>query len=148
MIRARSDGPEWKSAPLKLPRTEADRRETVTKLGTKNYGGESGIRTHGRISPTHAFQACSLNRSDISPPCLGVSSVTNRRRGGKRTGVAQEFLVRAGGNKSATGLLHFCTLFRGSAIGSTPAFGAGYPGSSPGPGANLSFLFNHLKQAL
>src|ERR1700679_3659661 len=68
MIRARSDGPEWKSAPLKLPRTEADRRETVTKLGTKNYGGESGIRTHGRISPTHAFPACSLNRSDISPP--------------------------------------------------------------------------------
>src|SRR5277367_2970508 len=31
------------------------------------YGGESGIRTHGRISPTHAFRACSLNRSDISP---------------------------------------------------------------------------------
>jgi Zn-dependent protease len=28
-------------------------------------------------------------------------------------------------------------LLRGSAIGSTPAFGAGYPGSSPGPGANL-----------
>jgi hypothetical protein len=33
------------------------------------------------------------------------------------------------------GLLHFSSLFRGSAIGSTPAFGAGYPGSSPGPGA-------------
>src|SRR5262249_13045956 len=30
-------------------------------------GGESGIRTHGRVSPTHAFQACSLNHSDISP---------------------------------------------------------------------------------
>ena len=30
-------------------------------------GGESGIRTHGRVSPTHAFQACSFNRSDISP---------------------------------------------------------------------------------
>ena len=30
-------------------------------------GGEGGIRTHGRISPTHAFQACSLNRSDTSP---------------------------------------------------------------------------------
>ena len=29
--------------------------------------------------------------------------------------------------------------FRGSAIGSTPAFGAGYPGSSPGPGATFSF---------
>src|SRR6202035_1818734 len=32
-------------------------------------------------------------------------------------------------------LLHFLPLVRGSAIGSTPAFGAGYPGSSPGPGA-------------
>ena len=35
----------------------------------KEYGGEGGIRTHGRISPTHAFQACSLNRSDTSPRC-------------------------------------------------------------------------------
>ena len=33
-------------------------------------------------------------------------------------------------------LLHFSAPVRGSAIGSTPAFGAGYPGSSPGPGAN------------
>ncbi len=30
-------------------------------------GGESGIRTHGRVAPTHAFQACSFNHSDISP---------------------------------------------------------------------------------
>jgi hypothetical protein len=30
---------------------------------------------------------------------------------------------------------HLPLLLRGSAIGSTPAFGAGYPGSSPGPGA-------------
>ena len=40
-------------------------------------------------------------------------------------------------------LLHFLRLLRGSAIGSTPAFGAGYPGSSPGPGAN--FLIGGLK---
>jgi hypothetical protein len=33
----------------------------------ERYGGESGIRTHGRVSPTHAFQACSFNHSDISP---------------------------------------------------------------------------------
>src|SRR4051812_14789512 len=33
----------------------------------RSYGGESGIRTHGRVSPTHAFQACSFNHSDISP---------------------------------------------------------------------------------
>ena len=45
------------------------------------------------------------------------------------------FNACARSNKSVAGLLHFCTLFRGSAIGSTPAFGAGYPGSSPGPGA-------------
>jgi hypothetical protein len=30
-------------------------------------GGESGIRTHGTVSRTHAFQACSFNHSDISP---------------------------------------------------------------------------------
>ena len=43
-------------------------------------GGESGIRTHGRVSPTHAFQACSFNRSDISPERashgLGDQSIT------------------------------------------------------------------------
>ena len=35
-------------------------------------GGESGIRTHGRVTPTHAFQACSFNRSDISPVARGA----------------------------------------------------------------------------
>ena len=43
--------------------------------------------------------------------------------------------VVSGRNKSPKSLLHFLPLLRGSAIGSTPAFGAGYPGSSPGPGA-------------
>jgi hypothetical protein len=43
--------------------------------GTKN-GGESGIRTHGRVTPTHAFQACSFNRSDISPQgALGRANI-------------------------------------------------------------------------
>jgi hypothetical protein len=37
------------------------------RLVRVGYGGESGIRTHGRVSPTHAFQACSFNHSDISP---------------------------------------------------------------------------------
>src|SRR4029450_10595560 len=35
--------------------------------GASGIGGESGIRTHGRVSPTHAFPACSFNHSDISP---------------------------------------------------------------------------------
>jgi hypothetical protein len=30
-------------------------------------GGEGGIRTHGRVSPTLAFEASSFNRSDTSP---------------------------------------------------------------------------------
>ena len=43
-------------------------RNMVECAGLREWsGGESGIRTHGRVSPTHAFQACSFNRSDISP---------------------------------------------------------------------------------
>ena len=30
-------------------------------------GGEGGIRTRGKVTPTHAFQACSFNHSDTSP---------------------------------------------------------------------------------
>src|SRR6266852_3604041 len=44
-----------------------DRAEEHGVFGKRLCGGEGGIRTHGRISPTHAFQACSLNRSDTSP---------------------------------------------------------------------------------
>ena len=33
-------------------------------------GGESGIRTHGTVSRTHAFQACALSHSAISPDAL------------------------------------------------------------------------------
>jgi hypothetical protein len=45
------------------------------------------------------------------------------------------------------GLLHFSSPFRGSAIGSTPAFGAGYPGSSPGPGATFSIARKNFASA-
>ena len=31
------------------------------------FGGESGIRTHGTVARTHAFQACTFNHSVISP---------------------------------------------------------------------------------
>ena len=33
-------------------------------------GGESGIRTHVRVSPKHAFQACAFSHSAISPANL------------------------------------------------------------------------------
>ncbi len=49
------------------------------------------------------------------------------------------------GSKS---LLHFSGRLRGGAIGSTPDFGSGYPGSSPGPGANhLNGLFEAVQRA-
>ena len=49
--------------------TPYDEHKTlIIKALSKRNGGESGIRTHGRrITPTHAFQACSFNHSDISP---------------------------------------------------------------------------------
>jgi hypothetical protein len=40
-------------------------------------GGEGGIRTHGRVSPTLAFEASSFNRSDTSPPRCGSPSLAN-----------------------------------------------------------------------
>ena len=44
-------------------------------------GGESGIRTHGRrFTPTHAFQACSFNHSDISPVREAADSLAARAR--------------------------------------------------------------------
>jgi hypothetical protein len=39
-------------------------------------GGEGGIRTHGKVTPTHAFQACSFNRSDTSPLQKPVDCMT------------------------------------------------------------------------
>ena len=60
------------------------RREFVRFSGEaqRMIGGESGIRTHGRVSPTHAFQACAFNHSAISPSlesytCRGPSSGRN-----------------------------------------------------------------------
>ena len=69
------------SDPSRRPVRSKDRlvrHEVVTLvLGTTCYpclraghclnGGESGIRTHGTVSRTHAFQACALSHSAISP---------------------------------------------------------------------------------
>ncbi len=43
-------------------------------------GGESGIRTHGTLSRTHAFQACALNRSAISPAGRKIGKVGAARK--------------------------------------------------------------------
>ena len=45
---------------------------TCNKLFIDNRnGGEGGIRTLGKVTPTHAFQACSFNHSDTSPYTAG-----------------------------------------------------------------------------
>src|SRR5271169_5242120 len=51
---------------------------------------------------------------------------------------------RIGRNPPVTLICRGPKLFRGSAIGSTPAFGAGYPGSSPGPGAKPFAISNAM----
>jgi hypothetical protein len=50
----------------------------------RQSGGESGIRTHGTVSRTHAFQACALSHSAISPgaPSLeGMGRILQGREG-------------------------------------------------------------------
>jgi hypothetical protein len=39
----------------------------ISRKKEKYSGGESGIRTHVRVSPKHAFQACAFSHSAISP---------------------------------------------------------------------------------
>jgi hypothetical protein len=49
------------------------------EISTQRYGGEGGIRTRGKVTPTHAFQACSFNHSDTSPvdkrhDCMSIAA--------------------------------------------------------------------------
>ena len=58
------------TVPLRAQRfSRPSRSATLAPLRWSYWliGGEGGIRTHGRVSPTHAFQACSLSHSDTSP---------------------------------------------------------------------------------
>ncbi len=55
-----------------LPGLAGFTRSQCTGLGPRKMrsvrrGGESGIRTHGTVSRTHAFQACTFSHSVISP---------------------------------------------------------------------------------
>src|SRR5581483_7982330 len=53
-------------------------------------GGESGIRTHVRVSPKHAFQACAFSHSAISPaPCTcGADTLVRAQRYAREAGQA------------------------------------------------------------
>jgi hypothetical protein len=69
--RAPGDGwrREWDSSPRRrAKRVGSCLKPAQLRLTSRSeVGGESGIRTHGRVSPTHAFQACLIDRSSISP---------------------------------------------------------------------------------
>ena len=98
--------------------------DSLRAFRLRRNGGEGGIRTHGRVSPTHAFQACSLNRSDTSP--RRVQPIKNNRCAhGEQTA----------GRQRSMRLIDLIDRLRGGAIGSTSDFGSENPGSSPGPGA-------------
>src|SRR3954454_23626726 len=57
-------------------------------------GGESGIRTHGTVSRTHAFQACALSHSAISPDALSWSvQAIFASRSGLNNGESSKLLV-------------------------------------------------------
>jgi hypothetical protein len=53
----------------------------VEKRVFDHCGGESGIRTHGTVSRTHAFQACALSHSAISPDGLSLQGRGNFCKG-------------------------------------------------------------------
>jgi hypothetical protein len=50
--------------------------KTPASAGAFISGGETGIRTPVSFNPEHAFQACDLNHSSISPNLLGFSAST------------------------------------------------------------------------
>ncbi len=54
--------------PLRHTRFRGERLQPLAHLSfIIIYCGEGGIRTHGTVSRTHAFQACTFNHSVTSP---------------------------------------------------------------------------------
>jgi hypothetical protein len=51
------------------------------------FGGESGIRTHGRLTPTAVFKTAALNHSAISPNCRREQASRGRRYGSLTPGI-------------------------------------------------------------
>src|SRR5579863_5194332 len=70
----RSRGWLWADRPL----TDCGNHFSARKL--LNTGGESGIRTHVRVSPKHAFQACAFSHSAISPTSQQVTKQAFEKR--------------------------------------------------------------------
>ncbi len=55
----------WRGPP---PEPHSDHQcEEPGQARALRIGGGGGIRTHGGVAPTHAFEACSFGRSDTPP---------------------------------------------------------------------------------
>ena len=53
-------------------------RTDNSELSTSLSGGEGGIRTHGPIAGTHAFQACRFDHSRTSPHRFSRGGILTR----------------------------------------------------------------------
>ncbi len=65
----RGSVPRRHSISLSLPHIAPSFQNLRISLLESN-GGEGGIRTHVRVSPKHAFQACAFSHSATSPDAL------------------------------------------------------------------------------
>ena len=57
----------------------------ITTFKLEFFGGESGIRTHDRVAPIHAFQACAFSHSATSPKENDLSDRSPEKRTAKIT---------------------------------------------------------------
>ena len=69
----------------------------VASLKEAKNGGQGGIRTHGDIAATHAFQACSFDHSDTCPLAHGGGRRELAMRGWMCNTFFSGFRVAAGG---------------------------------------------------
>ena len=67
------------------------RTEISPPFAAVNGGGEGGIRTHGRVAPTHAFQACRFVHSRTSPRSAALKRRHLNMRPGDRQGEQGSF---------------------------------------------------------
>src|SRR5215471_7519823 len=77
----------------------SDCRLIAAAVSPLESGGESGIRTHVRVSPKHAFQACAFSHSAISPANQGHTwcLVRSREHALERTNVWASMILSENG---------------------------------------------------
>ena len=111
--KSRKHAREWvgcdaRPSPPRTPGAKRNARSQRQRIYEIN-GGEDRIRTCGELAPTHAFQACPLNRSGTSPRQrshtaeTGVALIGVRRR---RTNPDSYMAERAGFEPAIRGCVY------------------------------------------